>query len=378
MLAGLVMAWFFLVGLVVVGLVGPNRLAVEREFGFSHAQFGAAFAVIQIVCAVVAVGVIPRWKGLGNGAAFGGALLTQTVGFALLGLSRSVWGLGAGWTLITLGTVLGMVANTLSARLWPDNPRRGVTWLHGWNGLGKVAGPLLAALCLTVGWRLSFLLVGVLTALLLAGYGVRGRQFAALFPARAADTRRDAALLRRPDYWLCILPFGLIAGGDVCFAALVPTFYAEVRGWTARTAALLLGAHLLGVAVGRFAFVALDARLSGRAVIALCLLCGLGVVPAVLARTLAVQGIALFFVGVMFSSTWPAFYAQVSPRFPSDASHLLDYGSALGNALGIALLVWLSSVAADVSPAAGLWVGPGALWLFGLLFFLSPLSQEAA
>ena len=81
------------------------------------------------------------------------SLAAQAVGFALICLTRSIYALLFGWTLITLGIIPGAITNTISANLWPDNPRRGVVLLHGFNGLGKLVGPLIAAVCLMLGWR---------------------------------------------------------------------------------------------------------------------------------------------------------------------------------------------------------------------------------
>lgn len=382
LLAGVVLSWMFLFGLIGTGLVGPNRTAIEREMGLSHAGFGAAFALVQIVCAILvlgAVSVLPRFR---NHSALGFSLLVQAVGFAAVFLSRGRMGLIAGWTLITLGVALGSVANTVSARLWAHDPRKGVALLHGLNGLGKVAGPLIAAACLALGWRLSFLVVGALTLGLLALLW-RGRSdFAAWEPPPAGDRTVLPAslhLLGRPFYWLCVLPFGLIAGGDVCFAALVPVFYETRHQASPAQASLLLVAHLIGLACGRFAFTFWGGRLSNNAVIALCLAGGLFALPAALASAPWVWAAALFGVGIQFSSTWPTFYAQVSSRFfPPSTHHLLDYGSGLGNALGIAVCVYASSVLADRSLVLALLFGPTALWLFGVVYFCSPLSRAAS
>ena len=52
LLGSFVMSWMFLFGMIGTGLVGPNRSSIEREFGLSHTQFGAAFALVQIGCSL--------------------------------------------------------------------------------------------------------------------------------------------------------------------------------------------------------------------------------------------------------------------------------------------------------------------------------------
>jgi MFS family permease len=185
------MGWMFLFGMIGTGLVGPNRSSIEREFGLTHGQFGAAFALVQIVCSVLALAFAACSRRFDNVGALLASLMIQSAGFALVWGSRSSAGLIGGWTLITLGLVLGAVANNVSAWLWPDDPRRGVTLLHGFNGLGKVAGPLVAAACLALGWRLSFLVVGAITLLLALAFVSQRERFRAVLT--------DADRVRQPQ-----------------------------------------------------------------------------------------------------------------------------------------------------------------------------------
>jgi FHS family L-fucose permease-like MFS transporter len=366
----------FLFGMIGTALVGPNLSTIEREYGIDHSQFGAAFAVIQVACSALVLGLAARTARFDSSRAFTVSLVVQGLGFVTVYLSRTVWQLALGWALITLGTILGSVANNVSARLWPGDPRRGVTLLHGFNGLGKVAGPLVAAGCLLLGWRLSFLAVGLVTLALLGGFLVSGSALSSLSPADgpAAGPAAAAPTPRSGLYWLCTLPFGLIAGADVCFAALLPSYYERVHGVSPEGSSLLLTAHLAGLAVGRFVFVYLSERLGNNRVIGLCLAAGLSVSAALLPHP-ALWALGAFGVGWMFSSTWATYYAQVA-RFFGARPQLLDYGSALGNAVGIAACVYGASALAERWPPAALLTGPAAMWLFGAVYFLTPLSRK--
>lgn len=375
-LGGLIMAWMWLFGAVNTGLIGPNRTAIEREYGLDHAGFGLALAVIQIVCAAMLLGIAASRRRFSSATGFVAALGAQALGFALIWGSRGVAALGIGWTLITLGTLLGAVANNLTSSLWAHNPRRGVNLLHGWNGVGKVCGPPVAALLLASGWRTSFGVVGIVVLGLWGAFLFHKPRFDALEPRAEKRAASDAmALLKQPFYWACVLPFGLIAGGDVAFATLAPLFYEKRWGLAPETGSWLLTLHLMGVAVGRFTFVALGEKWSPNAVIGACLITGVCVFPAALSPSPWVWGASLFGLGWMFSAVWPTFYAQVARFFPG-REQMLALGSALGNTLGIALCVWLSSALADHNLVAALGVGPLAVWVFGALYFASPLSAK--
>jgi predicted MFS family arabinose efflux permease len=374
-LGALIMAWMFLFGLIGSALVGPNRLSIQRTFDLSHETFGAAFALIQIVCSVTVLAVATRLKRINNLNALIISLLIQIAGFVTLYLAPNAYILALGWTCVTLGIVIGSVCNNISADLWTDNPARGVTLLHGFNGIGKVAGPLIAAYCLIIGWRLSFLAVAAITLLiLLAFYHFKTRYSA---PPTTEQTFQNQ-IFKSPTYWLCILPFGLIAGGDVAFATLVPLYYETVHNYSAQNASLLLTFHLFGLVVGRFIFAYLSGSLSNNTIIGICLIFGLTIFLAIQNTSFTLHLAGLFGIGVLYSSTWATFYAQAARFIPPHASHLLDFGTALGNALGIAICVYFSSVIAEISLDWAMIFCVGVLWLFGLVYYLSPLSHKSA
>ncbi len=369
------MAWMFLFGLIGAALIGPNRLSIEQTFNLSHETFGAAFALIQIICSVAVLLVATRLKRLNNLNALIISLLIQIIGFIILYLAPNAILLALGWTCVTLGIVIGSVCNNISADLWTNNPARGVTLLHGFNGIGKVTGPLIAAYCLLIGWRLSFLAVAAITLIiLLAFYHYKHRYDT---PKPTEQTFQNH-IFKLPTYWLCILPFGLIAGGDVAFAALVPLYYETVHHYTAQNASLLLTFHLFGLVVGRFVFAYLSGRISNNAIIGICLTFGITIFLAIQETSLTVHLAGLFGLGVLYSSTWATFYAQAARFIPPQASHLLDFGTALGNALGIAVCVYLSSVIAEINLDWAMIFCVGVLWLFGLIYYISPLAHKNA
>jgi fucose permease len=374
----LIMAWVFLNGLVATGLVGPVRPAVEAEYGLSHAQFGAVFAAGQILFNLgLLLAVAPALRRLHSALVVTAGLMLNVTGLATICLTHSLTGFAAGWAQIFAGVMVSSLANKISMDLWPHNRRRGVVLLHAFNSLGKVAGPLVVAITAGLTWR--------------AGYGIAAAIYVGLALFFLSTARRSAAVLHahdareqpivwaifhRPVYWLAILPFGLIAGGEAAFATLVKLYFVGVRGLSPLQADMLLALHLTGLAGGRFVTALSRGRVSNATIIAICLVTGVAVVPAIWAPAPAVYVPAVFLLGLMFSATWPTYYAQVSQLFP--LGDMLAYGAALGNALGIGLCVALSSVIADYSLPAAMVFGPAVLWLFGLLFFGTQLRRLPA
>ena len=193
-------------------------------------------------------------------------------------------------------------------------------------------------------------------------------------PSRQAP--RSHAVFRSGWYWVICLSFGLIAGGEAAFASLLPVYLIEVRSLSQEAASLLLTLHLCGLVAGRFASAYLGDRLSNNAIIALCLAAGLFVFPALLVDAWPVRNGALFLLGLLFSSTWPTFYAQATGHLREHRA-LLAYGSSLGNVVGISLCLLLSSLLADRSLLLSLLFGPAVLWLFGACYFTTRLAHGA-
>jgi len=370
----LIMSWVFLSGMVGTGLVGPNRSSVESEFALSHAQFGFAVAAIQVTASFLALCVGPRLRSWSSYRVLMLGLALQSLGFAAIFFVHEATGLIGGWALVNFGTVLGAVTNNISMHLWPNNARKGVTLLHACNGTGKIAGPLLVAGCFALGWRTSFLAVGGLTGLVLVTfYLARRRKGTIPEQAPPSAASRSAEVWRNPFYWLSILPFGMIAGGEAAFVTLLPVWLEKGHGYSPQAASLLLTIHLGGLASGRFLSGALNERVSSNIIIAACLAAGVFVFPVLLSDRLWAIYPALYLMGFMFSSTWPTVYAQVA-RFHSGHRDMLAYGSSVSNVLGISACVLISSWIADHSLRWSLLSGPGVLWLFGLIYYATRLS----
>ncbi len=371
----LIMSWVLLSGLIGAGLIGPNRSLIQDEYGLSYTRFGVGLAGIQIGFALLVLLIAPLLRRFNYARVVLGGLGLQAVGLLVIWQAATLINIAAGWALVTIGVVIGSLFNNISMDLWPSNPRRGVLLLHAFNGIGKVLGPAIAGVLLVLGWRANVLCAGLLTLAVLAAFLIYQANIASL-SARHQPRGNPVSLriLRRPLYWMCVLPFGLIAGGEAAFATLLPSFLEQHRGMSSELASWMLAIHLMGLVAGRFVFAHLSDRLGNNAIIALCLSAGVFVLPVVYVPSAAVLVACVFLLGVQFSSTWPTFYAQAA-RFLAEQRDMLAYGTGLSNMMGIALCIMLSSWIADASLPAGVLSGPVILVLFGLAYFTSRLSR---
>lgn len=373
-------------GLVQAGLIGPSRTAIEQEFGLSHAAFGAGLAAIQIVVPFTCM-LLTGWvRRLNSLKVMAAGLAIQLAGFALLIGTSSLGMLVLAWTLIIFGISQNALGNNVMMDAWPKNPARGLVIFHGTNALGKFIGPLIAAGMLllaarspvvaSLGWRGSFGAAAVLfvaflafTAVLLAR-GTAGRVHP---PVPAAHP--TLSCLRDRRYWLVVAGFGMIAGGEAAFATLAPAYFEKVEHLSRERAALLLSVHLSGLVIGRFAAAWFSGRVHNNVILAVCLASGAAVFPAVFSHAPAIRWPALVVTGLMFSSTWPTFYAQVAAPL-SRHREMLAYGSGFGSFAGVALCVLCSSALADGSLLAGVLFGPIVLWAFAAVYFTSRLARK--
>jgi len=366
-------------GLVGTGLVGPNRPAIEAEYGLNHTLFGVGISVAQCVVALALVVYASKLRTDNPPRVVNVGLVTQLVGFALIFATKSAILLLAGWLLISLGVMLISVTNNMAQDLWPGDRRRGVILLHFYNSGGKVLGPAVVAACIALafGWRWSFVIAGVMVIGLMIISAISAGQARQLYRQHAGQRTAtlETNVLRDRFYWLCVLPFGLIAGGEAAFATLAPTYYFQVKGLSQQAANMLLTVHLVGLMSGRLIAAFFGTRFSSNTIIAACLSAGVFVFPAIYVDQPAIRIASLVLLGLTFSATWPTFYAQVAPHWP-DHRPMLAFGSALGNMVGIALCVLLSSMIADVNLLAAVVSGPVILWLFGLVYYTTRLSRS--
>jgi len=372
-----------LTAVVQTGLVGPNRPAVERDFGLTHTQFGLGLAGVWVFTGVLTLLVSGRLRRLNPVAVVQGGMAVQVAGFAVvvLGAGGGVGWLALGWGLVLLGAGVRYVTNNISMDLRPANPRRGVLLLHSYNAGGKALGPLVVAAVFALGWtwRTSFLVVGAATLALLLVFLPAipaARRFYANHPRRPRPDGQgfERGLLRDRRFWMFAAGIGLIAGGEAAFATLLPTFLVKVRGLSEATAATLFTVHLLGLMTGRFLAAGLGKRVPSNAIIAVCLTAGVFVAPALLLDVPAVRVVSLFLMGFQFSAVWPVFYTQAALHLPGHRD-MLAYGANLGSAILMSGCVFVSSAIADANLTAAMFFGPCVLWGFGAMYAASRLSR---
>jgi fucose permease len=285
---------------------------------------------------------------------------TLVAGAFAYALSLALLGLGS-WPVVVAGAVVwGFAAGLLNGALNVYSALRmsggAMQVLHGCWGIGTLIGPLLVTALLVTdhSWRLAFLAVAVLDALLavwaLAGIG---------WPALPRTQKEAAGRLRFSlPLALGILAFFLYTGAEWATGQWSFTVLTQDRGFSTATAGLLVSLYWTGLTVGRLAGGAAGLRLATPVL----LLAGVGL--SVFAAGLfwwvpAWSAVSLPLLGLGLAPIFPALMTLTSRRVPE---------GVVGTAVG--LQTASSGLGSAVAPAAvGLLLQRFGLFLLGPSIF---------
>lgn len=310
-----------------VSLLVP-RLKLMLDLSYAQAllvQF--AFHASYLLFAVPVTGVIVR---IGYMRAIAAGLAIMAVGCVGLVVAQDaiafVAMLGA-LLILSAGLTFLQIASNTSVTL-VGSPRAAtsrLTLLQGFNSLGTVIGPVLAAPLLLSGSRpgpaAPFLASAVVLALLGAIFLVRRD----LLPRTAPPTRpgpaRLRAVLAQPRLRFGAAAIFAYVGAEVAIGTLLTNYLMlpSVLAATPTDAGRAVGLYWAGAMVGRFAGgVALRRGSAARmlavaAVAATALTLGATILPG------AAGAIALLSVGLVNSIMYPTIYALALPRDDHDA-----------------------------------------------------------
>ncbi len=335
-----VAAAFFvmLLGFACAYSIGPYFPALQAEFAASRARVSAVFALagamyffVGAVSGPLSDRFGPRWVSV-----FG--MLVMGAGVASSGLATSFdmvyWGFGLG---IGIGVGFSYVPAVGAVQPWFVARRGFASGLAvSGIGVGTLLGPLLAsALIESIGWRQSFILMGVGAAAL----GVAAAAFLENKPeqrggvqdgpAAAGGASTNQLTLRDATR---TLPFWLLSSAWTCisFAIFIPFVhlvpFALDLGMSATIGALVIGAIGVGSTLGRFLIGGIADRL-GRAVVMAG--CFLGVATMMLCWLMADTVWILMGFGLVFGACYGGFVA-LAPAICADYFGTRALGAIIG------------------------------------------------
>jgi fucose permease len=235
--------------------------------------------------------------------------------------------------------------------------RRGVramSLLHASYGLGAVLGPLLltALLLLTLSWRVDYITLAAIQALLLLAVLLSRR----VWPkdgSRAPDSKAADAAQPQPravTTLLVIALFFIYVGLEISAGQWAASFFENGKAVSVGVAGILVSSYWGGLAVGRLAAGVLGHRLPQARLLDVSLAAtALGVLAFWVSSQVAIEAAGLVLMGVGLASIYPVLM-QLTPGRTGAAgtASAVGYQAAAGavgaalipGAVGVALQQW--------------------------------------
>jgi fucose permease len=315
--------------------------------------------------------------------ALGLLLVLSTIGFAASGLamgrltrrfgSAVLIGAGVGgmsiallliavspaWSAIMLASLLlGLAAAPVDAGLQTLTAlRRGVramSLLHASYGLGAVLGPLLLTglLVLTLSWRVDYMSLAALQALLLLVVWL-GRRYWPRDPSRDSSSEPAEVAAPRPPAATTLLVVGLFftnVGLEISAGQWAASFFEGARAVAVGLTGILVACFWGGLAVGRLVAGVVGHRFSPSRLLDMSLVTtALGVLAFWLTSEVAIEAAGLVMMGFGLASIYPVLM-QLTPARTGAAgtAGAIGYQAAAGavgsavvpGAVGLALQQW--------------------------------------
>lgn len=369
-------------------LLSPIRETLQANAGISRAALGLWMFVLGAIGSGVGLigGILARRTPRTTLVRIGS--LTLAVSCWLLALCEpdGLWtlaGLGAAWLMISASRPLVATSNGIFADMWEHRPHTGVILLHAVNAGGKVIAPLVV---LVIGASITG--AGLLFAAVMTGLAVHALQWSRPVVGELIAFERhqanDAAprIPRDPLLWVCAFMFFIISGSEAGLTAILGSLIETSRPspvaslTPARWAAVCTAVLLLGILGGRVLLTLVSSRLGERTIITLCLACSVFTFPAALATHWTIYLPSLLLNGVVFSATWPAFYALAARSYRADKT-FLSLGAAFFTLLGTSACIYFSSAVGNAEQRLPLAVilSTAVLLPFAAFLYLTPWGR---
>jgi fucose permease len=268
-------------------------------------------------------------------AALSSSLIRSRLGLApLLGLAASaltlallVYALASRWPLMVaaglfLGLGIGLIDAGINIYIMEDiESEHLIGSLHGFYGVGALAGPALATTLLALGldWRQVYLaLAGVVSLLLVASVGVMLSRYAPMTQRNQRSSQGAFGHLGRSLHHPAVLLSGLLlliyVGTEAAIGNWAYAVQTIARQTPALTAGYSVSAYWLGLTVGRFSLGYGLRHLGANRVItfALCLL----LLSLLAWWLLPAQWLSLPLIGFALAPIFPATIWLIPTRIP--------------------------------------------------------------
>ncbi len=210
----------------------PFLINIEQDFSLSHTQAGGLFLLLSlgnglamIFSGFVAKQLTHRYTIILSAIAVGTSMI-------LLSLVQSFQSFQAILFLtgLSCGIYLPSGISTLSSLLPASHWGRGFAVHEMAPNTGFVAAPAIAALAMgSLSWRYVFAGIGLASIIMGFAFFLKGK--GGTMPGKAPNFSVVTHLLRRLQFWILLLLFGLAAGITFGCYSMLPLFLVQVHGF---------------------------------------------------------------------------------------------------------------------------------------------------
>lgn len=322
------------------------------QMGFAFSAFAYPYLLFQVIGGWVADKFGPRKALTVCGVIWAGATIATGLvhGMVSLIVARVILGFGEGATFPTA---------TRAMSYWTPKEKRGFAQglTHAFSRLGNSLTPwLIASLVLTISWRGSFIIVGVISTVWVLAWGFYFRddpnKHSAITPAEIASLlpygyKKSSGLkvpwsrlvARMAPVTVVYFCYGWILW---LFLGWIPSFFKGQYHLDLKKSALFASGVFISGVVGDTLGGIISDKLYAKTrnprfarcnlVAAMMLLCAISLVPIIYTRDMNLVALALsagfFFAEMTIGPMW-AIPMDIAPKFAGTASGLMNTGSAL-------------------------------------------------
>ncbi|MDI3524048.1 MULTISPECIES: sugar MFS transporter [unclassified Kosmotoga] len=315
---------FFSFGFTAIAL-GSVLPAIEIFFGIDHQMAGLLLSlpsIFFIIAAILSIKLTPRF---GPFKMLMIAILTNTFGYLLIGLSPTFILLLIASFITTFGNSLIEVnAGVGVAALFKKRTGSVLNVLHSLFSLGAVISPFVVALTLknVKNWNIPFFIGAAITAFtLFLSFPTIKIPF---LYSENRETRNPNSITDKKErtlYWLVLSGVFLYVGYEVGFSSWVAAYLFDVRDVSLRFSSIFPALLWMGLLAGRLvAGITVEKLGYSRSLLLLSSFSCITFVAMLLTKAPIILGLFTFLIGLGFSAMFPTLQAILISQRPERSS----------------------------------------------------------
>ncbi|RMG45327.1 MAG: MFS transporter [Candidatus Dadabacteria bacterium] len=329
--------YFFIFGLTAMGFTPALGKNFQDTFGFTNSDLGLLYAAASVVAVLAS---------LAGGALTDkiGALKTMIIACPAIALTALLFWPKAGaaffvvtFLLFNSAAMLTVAINVLGASLFGTRQTERMAGMHGFQGLGRIIGPLVVGIVLGAGyrWQSVFLITAAVHLLYTFVFLYLGKLNVVPKLNPSKEKLPAVGLLKERAVLSGISSFFFCAAVESLYVYWTPVFLEKEALLPKDQSMLTLSMMMAGLSIARIAPLMLKPLKPFKALLYSVLLQLIATVILVSTNDLIMLAITGIMLGVSFGLYWPAALSRVYAITPQNRhgaiAGLAVTFSALGN-----------------------------------------------